>query len=192
MTPYLEACFGGGGRIGQVLAKGIGRFTFGIALAANSRSEIRQIYGANNVATALPGQRCEDVAKSRLQVLQVIRQLVCRLVKLHVIRARHDHHDHATVHLFLDRAAELRSFRPQLFHRRLDVIAHDRDRVVPRVIIGFAFPHAVCRVHTHLARSRFEDQPVVIPIFGHILPAEHVPQKRPRRFRVIRVNQGVN
>ena len=83
--------------------------------------------------------------------------------------------------LFLDRAAELRAFRPQLIHRRIDVIAHDRDRVLPRVIIGLAFPDAVRRVHTHLARSRFEDQPVVIEIFGHILPAEHVPQKRPRR-----------
>src|SRR6266550_8455279 len=61
-----------------------------------------------------------------------------------------------------------------------------------RVIISFAFPDAVRRVHAHLARSRFEDQPVVIPIFGHILPAEHVPQKRPRRLLVVGINQGVN
>ena len=117
---------------------------------------------------------------------------MCRLVKLHVIRARHDHHDHATVLAFLDWAAELRAFRPQLIHRRIDVIAHDRDRVLPRVIISFAFPNAVRRVRTHLTRSRFEDQPIVIPIFGHILPAEHVPQKRPRCLRVVGVNQGVN
>ena len=66
-------------------------------------------------------------------VLQVIRQLVRGLVKLHVIRAGHDHHDHATVLAFLDFFSELRSFRPQLIHRRIDVIAHDRDRVLPRV-----------------------------------------------------------
>ena len=106
--------------------------------------------------------------------LQVIRELMCRLIELHVIRAGYDHHDHATVLSLLDFFSELRSFRPQLIHRRIDVIAHDRDRVLPRMIISFAFPDAVRRVHAHLARSRFEDQPVLIPIFGHILPAEHV------------------
>ena len=114
------------------------------------------------------------------------------MIKLHVVRAGDDHHDHATVLAFLDWAAELRSFCPQLLHRRIDVIAHERDRVLPRVIISLAFPDTVRRVHAHLARSRFEDEPVVIPIFGHILPAEHVPQKRPRRLRVVGVNQGVN
>ena len=89
----------------------------------------------------------------------------------------------ATVFAFLDWAAELRAFRPQLIHRRIDVIAHDRDRVLPRVIVSLAFPDAVRRVHTHLARSRFEDQPILIPIFGHILPAEHVPQNGARGKR---------
>src|SRR6059058_3755753 len=68
---------------------------------------------------------------------------------------------------------------------RIDVIAHERDRVLPRVIISLAVPFTVRRVHTHLARSRFEDEPVVVPIFGYILPAEHVPQKRPRRLSVV-------
>ena len=40
-------------------------------------------------------------------------------------------------------AAELLSLRPQLVHRRVDVIAHNRDRVLPRVIISLTFPHAV-------------------------------------------------
>ena len=124
--------------------------------------------------------------------LQIICQLVCWLIKLHVIRARHDHHDHAPVHLFLDCASELRSFPPQFIHRRVDLIAHDCDRVLPRVIISLAFPDAVRRVHAYLARSRLEDQPVVIPIFGHILPAEHVAQIRPRRLRVVGVNLGMN
>ena len=50
-------------------------------------------------------------------------------------------------YLFFDRAAELCAFRPQFIHRRIDVIAHDRDRVLPQVIIGLAFPDAVRRVH---------------------------------------------
>jgi hypothetical protein len=33
-----------------------------------------------------------------------------RLLELHVIRARHAHHDHATVLTFLDWAARLRAF----------------------------------------------------------------------------------
>ena len=60
------------------------------------------------------------------------------------------------------------------------------------MIISLAFPDAVGRVYAHLARSRFEDEPIVIPIFGHILPAEHIAQKRPRGLRVIGVNQSVN
>src|SRR5437762_1589911 len=74
-------------------------------------------------------------------------------------------------------------FRPQLLHRCIDVIAHDRNRVLTRVIISFAFPDAVRRVHAHLAWSRFENEPVVIPIFGHILLAEHVPQNGARGKR---------
>jgi hypothetical protein len=61
-----------------------------------------------------------------------------RLVKLHVIRAGHHHHDHATVLAFLDRAAELRTFRPQLLHRRLDVIAHERDSFL-RDVLGWKY-----------------------------------------------------
>src|SRR5690349_8102787 len=75
-------------------------------------------------------------------VLKVIRQLMCRLIQLNIICPGHDHHDNSTVHVFLDLSPKLRAFCPQLLHRRLDVIAHKRDRVVPRVIISFAFPHA--------------------------------------------------
>jgi hypothetical protein len=115
-----------------------------------------------------------------------------RLIQLDVICAGHDHHDDAAVLALLDWPVELCPFGPQLIHRRIDVIAHERDGVVTRVIISLAFPDAVRRVHPHFARSRFEDQPVVIPIFGHILPAKHVPQKRPCRLRIVGVNQGVN
>ena len=46
--------------------------------------------------------------------------------------------------------------------------------------------------HPPCSRARFEAQPVAISIFGHIRPAEHVPQKRSRCLRVVGVNQGVN
>jgi hypothetical protein len=93
---------------------------------------------------------CSDDAAS--DSLKIICELVRRLIQLHVIRAGHDHHDHATVLAVFDRAAELRAFRRQLIHRRIDVIAHERDRVLPRVMISLAYPYAVRRVHTHLAR----------------------------------------
>ena len=38
-----------------------------------------------------------------------------RLIKLHVIRAGHDLHDHATVLAFLDSFSELRAFRRNSF-----------------------------------------------------------------------------
>ena len=71
--------------------------------------------------------------------------------------AGRDHHDNATVLAFLNWAAEVRSFRPQILHRRFDVIAHNSDRVLPRVIISLAFPQAVRRVHARRSPSLLEN-----------------------------------
>src|SRR4029450_5447690 len=79
-------------------------------------------------------------------VLNIVRELVSRLIQLDVIRAGHDHHNDAAVLELLDRTSELRSFRPQLADRRIDVVAHQRDRVVTRVVVGLAFPFAVRRM----------------------------------------------
>jgi len=79
-------------------------------------------------------------------VLKIVRELVSRLIQLDVIRAGHDHHDDAAVLALLDGTSELRSFRPELADRRIDVVAHQSDRVVTRVVVGFAFPFAVSRV----------------------------------------------
>jgi hypothetical protein len=43
-------------------------------------------------------------------MLKIVRELVTRLIQLNVIRAGHDHHDHAAVLAFLDRAATDASF----------------------------------------------------------------------------------
>jgi hypothetical protein len=103
-------------------------------------------------------------------VLNIVRELVSRLIQLDVIRAGHDHHDDAAVLALLYRTSELRSFRPQLADSRIDVVAHQRDRVVTRVVVSLAFPFAVRRVHAHLARPRFENEPIVIEILGDVLP----------------------
>ena len=98
------------------------------------------------------------------------------LVELYVICARHHHHDDATVFELLDRTRNCAPFavtlRPSSRYRRTSKRSNGDV-----VIISFAFPDAVRWVHTHLARSRSKDEPIVIPIFGHILPAEHVAQK---------------
>jgi hypothetical protein len=125
-------------------------------------------------------------------VLQIVRELVSRLIQPDVICAGHDHHDDAAVLALLDRTSELRSFRPQLADRRIDVVAHQRDRVVTRVVVRLALPFAVRRVHSHLARSRLENELIVIPILGHVLPPEHVTQKRPRCVSIVGVNQCMN
>jgi hypothetical protein len=125
-------------------------------------------------------------------VLNIVRELVSRLIQLDVIRAGHDHHNDAAVLELLDRTSELRSFRPQLADRRIDVVAHQRDRVVTRVVVGLAFPFAVRRMHAHLARPRFENEPIVIEILGDVLPPEDVTQKRPRYVSIVGVNQGMN
>src|SRR6266513_3558458 len=92
----------------------------------------------------------------RYKLSKIVRELMTWLIQLDVIRAGHDHHDHATVLAFLDFFSELRAFRPQLIYRRIDFIAHERDGVLARMIVRFPFPDAVRRVHTHLARSRLE------------------------------------
>ena len=125
-------------------------------------------------------------------VLNIVRELVSRLIQLDVIRAGHYHHDDAAVLKLLDRASELRSFRPQLADRRIDVVAHQRDRVVTRVVVGLTFPFAVRWVHAHLARPRFENEPVVIEILGDVLPPKDVTQKRPRCVSIVGVNQRMN
>src|SRR6476469_5672577 len=109
-----------------------------------------------------------------------------------VIRAGYYHHDDATVLELLYLTSELRSFRPELADRRLDVVAHQRDRVVTRVVVGLAFPFAVRRVYAHLTRPRFENEPIVIEILGDVLPPEDIKQKRPRCVGIVGVNQGMN
>jgi len=125
-------------------------------------------------------------------VLKIVGELVSRLIHLDIIRAGHDHHDDAAVLELLDRTSELRSSRLELADRRLDVVAHQRDRVVTRVVVGLAFPFAVRRVNAHLARPGFENEPIVIEILGDVLPPEDITQKRPRCVRIVGVNQGMN
>ena len=79
--------------------------------------------------------------------LEIVRQLMRRLIKLHVIRASKVTNSEST----------------------------NRGKAEG---IG--------------ALSRFEDQAIVFSIFGDILPAEHVAQKRPRRLSVVGVYQDVN
>jgi hypothetical protein len=125
-------------------------------------------------------------------VSKVVRELVGRPIRLDVIRAGHHHHDDAAVLALLDRAAELRSFRPQLADRRVDVVAHQRDRVVTRVVVRFAFPFAVSRVHAQFARSRSENEPIMIEILCDVLPPKDVMQKRSRCLSTFGVNQRMN
>ena len=57
---------------------------------------------------------------------------------------------------------------------------------------SLAFPFAVRRVHAHLARPRFENEPVVIEVLGDVPPSENITQKRPRCVRIVGVNQRMN
>ena len=107
-------------------------------------------------------------------VLEIVRKLVSRLIQLDVIRARHDQHDNATVFPLLDGPSKPRSLRLQLADRRIDIVAHQRDRMMARIIVRLVFPFAVRRVHAHLARPRLEDEPIVIEILGDVLPPEDV------------------
>ena len=124
--------------------------------------------------------------------LKIVGELVSRLIQLDVIRAGHDHHDDPAVLELLDRTSEPRSFRSQLADRRIDLVAHQRDRVVTQVVVGSAFPFAVCRVNAHLAGPRFENEPIAIEILGDVAPPEDVTQKRPRCVNIVGVNQSMN
>jgi hypothetical protein len=83
-----------------------------------------------SVPEAVPNQtapirrRAWLVDEKIVRVLKIIRKFVGRLIQLNVIRPGHDHHDDAAVLALLDRTPELRSFRSQLAHGCIDVVAH--------------------------------------------------------------------
>ena len=132
------------------------------------------------------GYKIDEIA------LKIVSELVAGLIQLDVIGPGHDHHDDATVLAVLDRTSKLRPFRLQLANGCLDVVAHQCDRVVARVIVCLTLPFAVRRVHAHLAQARFKNEPIVIEILGHVLPPQHVPQKRPRCVSIVGINQRMN
>lgn len=105
---------------------------------------------------------------------------------------RHNHHDDVTINLVPDGASALGSFRPQLTDRLLNVVAHQCDRVVPGGFENLAFAFAASRVHAHLARSGFEDEPARIEILSDALPPEDIAEKRPRCLSIVGVNQSTN
>jgi len=87
----------------------------------------------------LAHETCQPITQLSV-FLKVVGELVSRLIQLDVIGAGHYHHDDPAVLELLDGTSELRSFRPELADRRLDVVAHQRDRVVTRVVVGFGLP----------------------------------------------------
>src|SRR5262245_20131235 len=86
-------------------------------------------------------------------LLEIVRELVSGLIQLDVVHAREEDHSHASVLTLLDGTSKLRSFRSQLGDSRVEVVAHQRDGVMTRAIVGFAFPFAVRRVNAHLTRT---------------------------------------
>ena len=156
----------------------------------NACSQIK--HRTSSISLAHFAYEAVTVDDALVRVLKIVRELVSRLIQLDVIRAGHDHHDDTAVLALLNRTSELRSFRPQLAYRRFDVVAHQRDRVMARVIVSLSFPFAVCRMHAHLARPGFENEPIAIEVLRDVLPAKHVTQDRPRRVSIIGVNQRMN
>ena len=61
---------------------------------------------------------------STISLSKIVSEFMSRLVQLNVIRAGNDHHNDAAVFALLDRTPELRSFRPQLADRRVNIVAH--------------------------------------------------------------------
>jgi hypothetical protein len=79
-----------------------------VSAAAQSAGNKRPLKLARIVFHSDFARLSRPCGKQQAIVLEIIRQLVHRLIKLHVIRARHDHHDHATILAFLDCSARLK------------------------------------------------------------------------------------
>lgn len=117
-----------------------------------------------------------------------------RLVENDVVRARHGHHDHESIAVILNCGAELRALALQFRDRGGDIVAHQRDQMVPRRFVSLARVDAAGRVYAHFARPGLEDQPALASAL-HILdagPAEDVAQEGARRGRVVGIDQGVD
>ena len=87
---------------------------------------------------------------------------------------------------------ERRALRRELGHGGIDVVAHQRDRVMPRVRVVRALVRVGGRMHAQLARPGLEDEP---PGFGFgvldVRPAEHVAEERPGRFGIVGIDERV-
>lgn len=123
---------------------------------------------------ALAGKLISYLSDAPFCVLKIVCKFVSGLIQLNVVRAGHNYHDGVTINLVLDGASELGSFRPQLTDRLLNVVAHQGDRVVPWGFENLALPFAASRVHAHLARSGFEDEPARIEILSDALPSQDI------------------
>src|SRR5690349_7927735 len=117
-----------------------------------------------------------------------------RLIEHEVVRPRYGHHDHEPVSVILRLASKLRPFSLQFSYRLGDVVAHQRDQMVPRRVVRFPLMDRVRRVYAHLARPTLEDQPTRTSS-RHVLdvrPAEDVAKECACRPGIVGINQGVD
>jgi hypothetical protein len=101
------------------------------------------------------------------------------LVQGHVSAPGDFKDDCATEPPVLDDAGEGRPFRPELCHRLLEVVAHERDLVVLGPPSG--------RMDAQLRGPGPENEPSIVGV--HVRPTEHVPEEGPSGVGIIRMDE---
>ena len=110
---------------GRVVADGVPRDVL-------TEETIARHYGASIDIVSVEG-RIAVIPPPRLSSSKAVGLGMPRLVEQDVVRSRHLQHDAEAEAHVLDRARELGALLLELGLRGLDVVAHQRDRVVPGV-----------------------------------------------------------
>ena len=123
---------------------------------------------------------------------EVVCRRVPRLVKHDVVRAwDFQHHGESEV-LFLNAPRELSTAAFELRHRLSEVVAHQRDQVLPRIVVRHAFVRLMRGMRTYLARPASEDEPSGRLGLLDERPAEDVTKERPRGFWIVGIDEEMD
>jgi hypothetical protein len=119
---------------------------------------------------------------------EAVRLWMPRLVQHDVVCARHLQHQGHTEGTLLGCSAEGGAPALEISPCGPDVIAHQRDRVMSRVLIGDALVRLTGGMNAKLARPAPKDEPSRCRLLVDERPPQHVPEKRavPGRRRLKR------
>ena len=120
---------------------------------------------------------------------EVVRSRVPWLVQHDVVCAGNLQHDRYSEVLGLRLAGELGPVALELRHGLRQIVAHEGDRVLARVVVDRAFVCLMRRMCAYFTRPALEDQPPWDVGLLDVLPTKDVAEERASGRRVVRIDE---